>query len=563
MTKTVSIGRQNFEELISSNCFYVDKTDLIREWWDSQDDITLITRPRRFGKTLNMDMLKCFFSDQYAGRADLFRGLKIWESEEYRRIQGTFPVIFLSFADVKQTNYEDAVKKIKRILTDLYQKYIFLASWEGLTDVERSQFLSVTPEMDDVTAQCSLLDLSNYLSRYHGKKVILLLDEYDTPLQEAYTYGYGDRFTAFIRSLFHSAFKTNPYLERALMTGITRVSKESIFSDLNNLNVITTTSEQYADCFGFTEQEVLEALAAFGLEDTEEEVRRWYDGFAFGSCRNIYNPWSITNYLDKRKFGAYWASTSSNRLISSLLKTAPPKIKELMEDLLNNREIVVSFDEQLVFEQLDQDENAIWSLLVASGYLRVERTEYRGMLREPWYHLLITNLETAGMFSSMFQGWFSSTASACSAFIRALLRGDIREMNAYMNEVALATFSSFDSGTHPSENTQPERFYHGFLLGMLVELRDRYEVRSNRESGYGRYDVMLLPRSLRGNAVIIEFKVRTPPEEKTLEDTVQAALEQIRRKKYTAELLDRGFPPEQIRCYGFAFEGKQVLIGRE
>lgn len=561
MSKVISIGRQSFEELIKNDCFYVDKSGLIKEWWESQDDITLITRPRRFGKTLNMDMMKCFFSNRYAQREELFCSLSIWKEEKYRRLQGTFPVIFISFADVKQTNCEDAVKKIKRIITDLYQQYIELSSWKGLTETERRQFLSVTPDMDDVTAQCAIMDLSNYLSRYFKKKVIILLDEYDTPLQEAYMYGYWDPFTAFIRSLFISAFKTNPYLERALMTGITRVSKESIFSDLNNLNAITTTSDQYTECFGFTETEVDEALDSFGLEDKKDEVKRWYDGFTFGSSRNIYNPWSITNYLDKKKFAAYWAMTSSNQLVSSLLKTAPPNIKELMEDLLNGKEIAVTFDEQIVFEQLDRDENAIWSLLVAGGYLKVENVEYRGILLEPWYHLSITNLETMSMFSAMFQGWFSSSASDYNAFIRALLRGDVKEMNAYMNDVALAVISSFDGGNHPSGKMQPERFYHGFVLGMLVELRDRYEVKSNRESGYGRYDVMLIPLSENDDAIILEFKVHDPSEEKNLEETVQAALAQIEKKKYDTELTEKGFPKNRIRRYGFAFEGKRVLIG--
>lgn len=504
-----------------------------------------------------------FFSNQYAEKSSLFQGLSIWESKKYRDLQGTRPVIFLSFADIKQTNYTDAVKKVKRILTDLYQKYSFHASWEGLTDIERQQFLSVTPEMDNVTAQCSLLDLSNYLSRFYGRKVIVLLDEYDTPLQEAYTYGYWDEFTSFIHSLFNSAFKTNPYLERALMTGITRVSRESIFSDLNILNVITTTSEQYSDCFGFTEKEVEDALADFELADKTEEVQRWYDGFTFGSCHNIYNPWSVTNYLDKKKIGTYWASTSSNHLISSLIRTASSDIKELMEDLLKGKEIVVSFDEQIVFEQLRRDESALWSLLVAAGYLRVDKVEYRGILLEPWYHLMITNLETMSMFSSMFQGWFSSCASDYNSFIRALIKGDLREMNAYMNDVALAVISSFDSGTHPSGKLQPERFYHGFVLGLLIELKNCYEIKSNRESGYGRYDIILIPLSQDNDAIIIEFKVHDPAEEKTLEDTVRKALSQIDGQKYDTELIARGFDKEQIRHYGFAFEGKKVLIGGE
>ncbi len=561
MTKVIGIGKQSFEDIIQSNCFYIDKTSLIKEWWESEDDITLITRPRRFGKTLNMDMLKCFFSNQYRDQGQLFEGLNIWKEEKYQQLQGTYPVIYLSFADVKQTNYKDAVLKIKKIITDVYQQYIELAGWEGLTEVQVRQFQSVDPYMDDVTAQCALKDLSGYLYRYYEKKVIILLDEFDTPMQEAYIHGYWDEFTAFIRSLFNAAFKTNPYLNRAMMTGITRVSKESIFSDLNNLKVVTTTSEEYATCFGFTQEEVFAALEEFQLADQKDVVKQWYDGFTFGSQQDIYNPWSITNYLKEKKLLAYWASTSSNGLINRLIQTSKPDVKEFMEELLNEREIVLNFDEQIVFDQLETKENAIWSLMVASGYLKIDKIEYRGILHVPWYHLKITNLETLGMFSEMFVGWFQNTRSNYNAFIKAMLCGNIKEMNVYMNEVALATFSSFDTGSHPSGRTQPERFYHGFVLGLLVELRDQYEVRSNRESGYGRYDVMLIPRQKNQLAFVLEFKVYDAQEELKLEDTVQSALVQIEEKHYDTELIERGISKSKIRHYGFAFEGKKVLIG--
>ena len=561
MKKVIGIGKQSFEDIIQSNCFYIDKTSLIKEWWESEDDITLITRPRRFGKTLNMDMLKCFFSNQYPDQGQLFEGLNIWKEEKYQQLQGTYPVIYLSFADVKQTNYKDAVLKIKKIITDVYQQYIELAGWEGLTEVQVRQFQSVDPYMDDVTAQCALKDLSGYLYRYYEKKVIILLDEFDTPMQEAYIHGYWDEFTAFIRSLFNAAFKTNPYLNRAMMTGITRVSKESIFSDLNNLKVVTTTSEEYATCFGFTQEEVFTALEEFQLAGQKDAVKQWYDGFTFGSQRDIYNPWSITNYLIEKKLLSYWASTSSNNLINRLIQTSKPDVKEFMEELLNEREIVLNFDEQIVFDQLETKENAIWSLMVASGYLKIDKIEYRGILHVPWYHLKITNLETLGMFSEMFVGWFQNTRSNYNAFIKAMLCGNIKEMNAYMNEVALATFSSFDTGSHPSGRTQPERFYHGFVLGLLVELRDQYEVRSNRESGYGRYDVMLIPRQKNQLAFVLEFKVYDAQEELKLEDTVQSALVQIEEKDYDTELIERGISKSKIRHSGFAFEGKRVLIG--
>ena len=564
MKKVIGIGKQSFEDIIQSNCFYIDKTSLIKEWWESEDDITLITRPRRFGKTLNMDMLKCFFSNQYRDQGQLFEGLNIWKEEKYQQLQGTYPVIYLSFADVKQTNYKDAVLKIKKIITDVYQQYIELAGWEGLTEVQVRQFQSVDPYMDDVTAQCALKDLSGYLYRYYEKKVIILLDEFDTPMQEAYIHGYWDEFTAFIRSLFNAAFKTNPYLNRAMMTGITRVSKESIFSDLNNLKVVTTTSEEYATCFGFTQEEVFAALEEFQLADQKDTVKQWYDGFTFGSQRDIYNPWSITNYLKEKKLLAYWASTSSNGLINRLIQTSKPDVKEFMEELLNEREIVLNFDEQIVFDQLETKENAIWSLLLASGYLKAEEVEYRGITLKPWYQLRITNLETVSMFDDMFRGWFEASEAGYSSFVKALMQGDLEAMNYYMNKVSLATFSHFDVGGETNESLEPERFYHGFVLGLMAERAECYQIRSNRESGFGRYDVMMIPKNREKDpAIIIEFKVCSRVKKETLEDAVQEALKQIVDKKYDAELVALGVPQERIRHYGFAFAGKNVLIGAE
>ena len=562
MPKVIGIGKQRYDRIIENNLFYIDKTMFIKEWWENQDDVTLITRPRRFGKTLNMDMLKCFFSNEYKDRGDLFEGLDIWKEEKYRKIQGTYPVIFLSFAKIKQNTYEDAVAGIKRIICDEIQKYIFLKDWDGLADAEKNNLKNITYGMDDVTAQEAIASLSNYLSRYYGKNVIILLDEYDTPMQEAYVNGYLEELVSFTRSFFNATFKSNLYLERAVITGITRVSKESIFSDLNNLKVITVESDEYSDTFGFSEEEVFLALDDFNLSDKKQIVKEWYDGFTFGSQRDIYNPWSIINFLENKKIDTYWADTSSNSLINHLIKKSVPEIKELMELLLKRESIEVTFDDQIVFNQLDKSKNAIWSLLLAGGYLKAEEVEYRGMLLEPWYHLRITNLETYSMFSNMFKGWFDDSMSNYNEFIEALLKGNLKEMNIYMNDIALTTFSSFDTGNHPSKRSQPERFYHGFVLGLLVELRDSYDVRSNRESGYGRYDIMLVPHDQKNNAIVMEFKVHEADEEETLEDTVQAALKQIREKNYDAGLTAAGIPKEKIRHYGFAFEGKKVLIGK-
>lgn len=568
MGNKVVIGRQDFASLREGDYFYIDKTGFIKEWWDAGDDVTLITRPRRFGKTLNMSMLNCFFSNKYAGRGDLFEGLSIWNDEKYRQLQGMYPVIFMSFAEVKSASFYEARNTIAAIINDVYKQYRYLLDSDIITDGEKEMWNrlekyviepSMNTEENNSMIQRAIKDLCGCLSRYYDSKVIIFLDEYDTPMQEAYVHGYWEEFTAFLRNLFNSTFKTNPYLERAVMTGITRVSKESMFSDLNNPKVITVTSEEYNRYFGFTEEEVFDALEKFGLSDRKADVKKWYDGFTFGSQRDIYNPWSIINYLDEKKLRPYWASTSSNGLVSRLLQNGSAEMKEFMEELLKGDTIVVNFDEQIVFHQLDTDERAVWSLLVAGGYLKVDEVEYRGELLEPWYHLSITNLETRSMFANMFKGWFNSTAANYNRFISAMVSNDIEAMNLYMNRVALETFSYFDVGGS-GQDSEPEKFYHGFVLGLMADQNDNYEVRSNRESGFGRYDVMLIPKKEKLPAIVMEFKVHNPNREKSLSDTAGTALRQIDEKNYDAELLDRGIEKEQIRHYGFAFEGKKVLI---
>ena len=486
MARTVSIGTQDFEKMIQRNCFYVDKTGFIKEWWESEDEVTLITRPRRFGKTLNMSMLNCFFSNKYADRGELFEKLEIWKDGKYREIQGTYPVIFLSFASIKSNNFTDTKNDIVAVINGAFRSHSYLLDSDVLSDAEKEIFesfdryannISVDKEIANETVYRALNNLSLFLSRYYGKKVIILLDEYDTPMQEAYVNGYWEELVAFTRSLFNSTFKTNPYLERAIMTGITTaeysavrkfakqtsngsakaetMSKESIFSDLNNLEVVTTLTPKYETAFGFTEEEVFKALDEQGLSDKKKDVKIWYDGFRFGSENDIYNPWSIINCLDKKKIALYWAESSSNGLINSLVQKGSSNIKMMVEELINGSTINVPIDEQ----------------------------------------------------SSLF--------------------------------------------------------FHGFVLGLMVDQSENYIITSNRESGFGRYDIMLEPKDKQTQkypGIVIEFKVINPRKENSLEETVEAALKQIEEKNYDAELINRGVKEENIHHYGFAFKSKEVLI---
>ena len=574
MAKVVGIGKQAFDSVIENDCFYIDKTSFIKEWWENKDDVTLITRPRRFGKTLNMDMIKCFFSNEYKDRGDLFEGLEIWKDEKYRKLQGAYPVIFLSFAEIKKNNFKDTKNDIISIINEAYKQHSYLIRSNVLTDAEKGIFdkfdnyskdTDVSKEMSNEIVCRAIKDLSSMLYRHFGKKVIILLDEYDTPMQEAYVNGYWEELVGFTRSLFNSTFKTNPYLERAIMTGITRVSKESIFSDLNNLVVVTTTSNQYETAFGFTEEEVFNSLDEQGLSDKKDIVKTWYDGFTFGDKKDIYNPWSIINFLKFKSLKTYWADSSSNGLINSLVQKGSPYIKTMIENLISGEKINVIVDEQIVFSELDYSEDAVWSLMLASGYLKVVSSEELNLIRESdnEYELALTNREILFMFRKMILRWFSPAKHETNEFIRALISSDIESMNEYMNDVALNTFSSFDSGKKKSNRKAPENFYHGFVLGLMVDQTENYIITSNRESGYGRYDIMLEPIDKTNEkypGIVIEFKVINPRKENSLEETVAAALKQIEEKNYDAELIKRGVKEENIYHYGFAFKGKEVLI---
>lgn len=451
------LGYQNFEEVRTEHIFYIDKTDFIREWWENADKVTLITRPRRFGKTLNMSMMECFFSNRYADRADLFEGLAIWDKKspdgeyQYRKLQGTFPVIFLNFANVKATTYEEMLFKITKVITDLYNKNDYLLEGDLLNEKEQKAYQKIEPGMSSKIATDAINTMAGFLQRQYGQKVIIILDEYDTPMQDAWISGYWEETVRFFSGLFNSTFKTNEYLERGLITGITRVAKESIFTGMNHLDVITTTSNEYATCFGFTEAEVFTALEDAGLGEQKEKVKRWYDGFTFGTCTDIYNPWSIVSFIKKKgEYDTYWSNTSGNGLVNQLIKKGAPDIKQTMEDLLQGKSFKAEIDEKIVFDQLNGSVDAVWSLLLATGYLKVldVRTldtdeDEIGEEGDRWYTLAITNFETKRMFRKMVKSWFGGNVEMpYSNFIKALLMNDVDGMNEYMKKAGLAAMTS-------------------------------------------------------------------------------------------------------------------------
>jgi len=565
MARTIGIGVQGYEKVRKKGYFYVDKTSFVRDWWLSGADITLICRPRRFGKSLNLDTVRYFLSTEFAGRGEeFFGGLEVWGDPDMRALQGTVPVIWLSFADIKTDTFPEMKATVKQVLVEAVLSHDYLYDSPALRASDRTFLSRVSDDMDDVTAVRCLKRLCLMLRRHWKTRPVVLLDEYDTPMEQAWTCGFWDETSSFMRRLMNSTFKTNPDLDRGLITGITRVSRESIFSDLNNLQVVTTSSNRYQTSFGFTQAEVDAALAEYGLGDLAGEVSDYYDGFTFGGEGGVYNPWSITKLLDSGGvLEAYWSNTSGNNLVSEIVRRGDRQLKADLEELMRGGTIRKVIDEQVVFSELETKPNAVWALLLAAGYVTSPGPAPKrpGKEKRP---LKLTNYEVELTFDDMVVGWFSNALEDYNEFTRAILAGDAQLATRCLADVTVACVSSFDSGTRPSEKSEPERFYHGLVLGLLASLRGRYSVESNKESGFGRYDVALVPTSGAVGtdpAVVMEFKVFDPASEETLNDTVSRARQQIEGRAYVAGLIERGISRERIRTFGIAFRGKEVLVG--
>lgn len=553
------IGHQNFEDFYNENRMYIDKTEFIKEWWEASETITLITRPRRFGKTLMLSMVEHFFSTQYAGSGAMFDGLSIWRHSEYRKLQGTYPVIFITFAAVKGNSYEQAMSIMPIFFRRIYDDYSYMGEESSKLDEKQKQlyreYYKKLSENDISCLDNALAVLCELIYAYHRTNPILLIDEYDTPMQEGYTYGYWDEMTNFMRTFINKTLKTNRYMGKTLITGITRVAKESLFSDMNNLAVYSVTSSKYAKYFGFTELEVQDILT-FADCDEMKKVKEAYDGFTFGNIKNMYNPWSVLCYASERELRPYWNDTGGVKMISKLLARTSIEIKRDFETLLQGGSIHKTINENVTFSELEKDREMIWPLLLCAGYLKADNISF-DMYTE--CDLSITNKETRVTFYQLVQRWFDSSSVEYNDFCKYLLAGDVELMEEFINYISVEMFSFFDVGRRPSEKA-PERFYHGFVLGLIAALKDKYAITSNRESGRGRYDIMLLPLSDEYDGIIIEFKVMDEKREDSLEDTAKNALLQIEEKNYAQELISKGIGAERIRKYGFAFCGKEVKI---
>ncbi len=557
MKKLLPIGISDFKKVIEGGYAYVDKTMLIQELLEKGGDVALIPRMRRFGKTLNLSMLRYFFEKTNCDTSYLFRSLNIWKNDQYRAMQGQFPVIFLSLKDVKHSSWQEAFESFRWVVAKEFERHRYLLEEELqgtlLKQQEKEDYLKILNKTASQTLiEQSLLILTEWLQRYHKKNVILLIDEYDTPAHAAYIGGYYEDLIAFLRNWLSGGLKDNRYLERGVLTGILRIAKESVFSGLNNISTFTILSEDFQDKFGLLESEVKQLLVDFGLQSAHSEIRQWYNGYRIGSCEGIYNPWSVLNCIAKNgALAPYWVNTSDNALMKQLIARGTDDFKADIEELLNGKSIKKIIEEGVVFSNLEQSPNAVWALLLFSGYLTLAATPSYGIPSS----LRIPNVEVRELYISMIFEWFEKSIhqSKYRQLLNSLIAGDLDTFSQIFQEFLISAVSVFDISAD-----EPEKIYHAFILGMLLGLSDRYEVKSNRESGFGRYDVCLIPKNPHDLGIIMEFKKVGRFEQTTLEDAVTSALKQIEEKQYKQELLDRGIT--RILLLGLAFEGKRVLI---
>ena len=549
----IGIGISDYKALRLRKNYFIDKTMFIKDIIDNQAAVVLITRPRRFGKTLNMSMLRYFFDCDKKDSKELFEGLNIMEQgEKYTSKLGAYPCIYMTLKDVNVPSYERMVTGFKSAVLDAYREHRYLLNSDKIYDDEKARINDILYIREDEEQLIkSIKELSGYLYRHYEKPVILFIDEYDVPIQTAYVEGYYEQAIKFLKTFYGTTFKDNPYLEKTVLTGVSRVAKESIFSGANNFKVFTVLDNEFADDFGITSEEMDKVIEDFDVEDEKEEIKKWYDGYRVGNVEGIYNPWSILNYLTDKQLKPYWVNTSSNDLIKMTIKKSTT-IKEKMERLLKGETIEVPIDLETVINGIEENENNIWGLMLGTGYLKVDEVVdlARGI-----YKVKLPNYEINLLFENIVEEWFEDKVigNDLNSILKDLVELNLSEFEIKFQKLVEEMFSYMDVGVNTAEN-----FYHAFVLGMLVGLRDSYYVNSNRESGMGRYDIMLESQDKTKNSFVIEFKVANNMRESTIEDVIESAKKQIEERDYESNLRERGFT--NITKMVFAFKGKECKM---
>jgi hypothetical protein len=548
MMRPIAIGVSDFKYLIEKRALYVDKTLFIKEIMDDLSQVLLFTRPRRFGKTLNLSMVKYFFENSVDTPTSLFDNLLISkQSPKYLAQKNQFPVIWLSFKDLKESNWTATENALYLLMQQVYLS--FKAILPRLEPEDQSFFTRILQKSANITEiRYSLAQLTKFLFQAFQKKVWILIDEYDVPVQTGFISGYYTQIIEFMRVFFGSALKDNIYLEKALLTGIIRITKESIFSGLNNIKVCSVLMDQYSSYFGLLEPEVDKLLEEYELTPTKPQVQQWYDGYHFGNNSGIYNPWSITNFLQQKKIQSYWINTSENELIKDILTKSPNTVKIELQTLIQGGGCAHAIEENIVFQDLNYNPVTIWSLFLACGYLKAKA------LNAHEFFLEIPNEEIRSEYERIILAWFINKKGVqLSQILKYLVQGESEKFAMSFQEIILESFSVFDIGKSTAEN-----FYHAFVLGMIIALKDQYEITSNRESGLGRYDICLIPVQPNQPVIIIEFKVHDSAKNKDMEKTALAALAQIDQKQYASIVKAKNL--HKCTIMAIVFEGKQVLI---
>ena len=548
--KAVPVGIEDFERIINEDYYYVDKTMLIEELLINRAPVTLFTRPRRFGKTLNMSMLKYFFDvkDKEENKK-LFENLKVSDSE-YMSEQGKYPVIFISLKDLKGDTWEECLKRLKLFIFDLYAEFEYIR--EKMNEWDKRKFEKVLYEKEDADYIMSLKFLADSLYKYYGEKVIILIDEYDAPIINAFDKGYYNEAINFFQTFYSSALKTNNSLKYGVLTGITRIIKEGIFSGLNNLKVDTILNKKYSEYFGLLESEVIEMLDYFGMKYKIEEVKEWYNGYLFGESE-VYNPWSIVNYIDNGEIKAYWANVSGNTLLENMLDHAGESVYDDLKRFTDGESIEKYISDGTTIKSLLNNDDEIWQLLLYSGYLTKDEKQKEIDVTSEYtdvYNLRIPNKEIRKYFGNMFLNRFFGTEVKTNTLMKALENGDIKKFEKTLGEIMINMLSHFDL------DKEMEKIYQVFMIGLVGFLMGKYEIISNDESGYGRYDLAMMPIKSNEKAYLMEFKISKT--KKGMEEKAEKALKQIDEKKYDTKLKARGI--KNILKLGIAFYGKSVKV---